>query len=348
MKLTVAAILLLAGAVCGQWANWENQPQTSGADIARQFQSQDGQGQATFGYSHPGQSAVAQRDADGNEVGSYAYIDPEGREIRVSYIADKNGFRIVGNDEVAKARPVAHIQPVSGNFLQETPEVAAARAAHMQALNAALANSKTSNNNDWDDWAEEPQQPAPAPQVQRWSAPVQQQQTWTAPVQQPQQQWAAAQRWDTPQQVQETPEVAAARAAHMQALSAALANAQASGDDDWEEPAPVQQQPQVQRWSAPAQQQTWSAPAQQSWSAPVVQNSWVGTNQDTPDVLQAKIEFYRAFEAAAAANGVKSNLPPLNIQTPSGPQGPVMDTPEVAAAKAEFFRAFNAAASRSG
>ena len=341
----MAAILLLVGSVCGQWANWDNQPQrgSSGADIARQYQSQDGNGEATFGYSHPGQSVVSHRDADGNQVGSYAYIDPEGNEIRVSYIADKNGFRIVGNDEVA--RPAARIQPViSGNFLAETPEVAAARAAHMQALNAALAN-RGSSSQDWqDDW-EEPAAPVQVPQVQRWSAPVQQQtwtapavqQTWTAPVQN---NWAPAQRWDTPQQGTFTPEVQAARDAHMAALAAARAsNPSNEQEDEWQEPAaPVRQQPQVQRWSAPVQQQTWSAP--------VVQNSWVATNADTADVLQAKIEFYRAYEAAAAANGVASNLPPLNL--PQGPVGVVQDTPEVAAAKAAFFQAFNAAASRSG
>lgn len=60
--------------------------------------------------------------------------------------------------------------------------------------------------------------------------------------------------------------------------------------------------------------------------------------QDTPEVWAAKNEHYRAVNAAAAANGVAINLPPLS----SVPQ----DTPEVWAAKAEFFRAYNAAAAR--
>ena len=95
------------------------QPSTS--DMARQYQSQDGYGQAKFGYSHPGQSAETHRDAQGNQVGSYAYINPEGKEIRVNFIADKNGFR-VDNDHT-----------------QETAEVAAARSSHMAAHSAALA-----------------------------------------------------------------------------------------------------------------------------------------------------------------------------------------------------------------
>jgi hypothetical protein len=103
------------------------QPSTS--DTARQYQSQDGFGQAKFGYSHPGQSAETHRDAQGNQVGSYAYINPEGREIRVNYIADKNGFR-VDNDHT-----------------QETAEVAAARSSHMAAHAAALAAAKAASPN---------------------------------------------------------------------------------------------------------------------------------------------------------------------------------------------------------
>ena len=70
-----------------------------------------------------------------------------------------------------------------------------------------------------------------------------------------------------------------------------------------------------------------------------------GPAQDTAEVLNAKVEFYRAYAAAAAANGVVSNLPPL----PGMPIANVVaDTPEVAAAKAAFFRSYNEAAARSG
>lgn len=170
-------------------------------------------------------------------MGSYAYIDPEGREIRVSYIADENGFRIVSNDQVAPVlspAPVVHAQPLSGNYLQETPEVAAARAAHMAALAAALANSKSSGQDDGS-WNEPKQQSwtAPVQPQPTWSAPVQPQPTWAAPVQQTwaapvQQNWAAPQRWDLPQPVQDTPEVAAAKAEFQRAFvqAAALAAAQ--------------------------------------------------------------------------------------------------------------------------
>merc|ERR1711980_1016 len=93
---------------------------------ASQYRSQDEFGQATYGYSHPGQAAANYQDAFGNQVGSYAYIDPEGKEVRVSYVADANGFRVLSN--ALPEGPVADL--VGPAPVQETPEVVAARLAH--------------------------------------------------------------------------------------------------------------------------------------------------------------------------------------------------------------------------
>ena len=90
---------------------------------ATQFHAQDELGQASFGYSHPGQAATTFRDAFGNQVGSWAYINPEGKEVRVSFVADANGFRVLSND-----------LPVAPLAVQDTAEVAAAKAAHFEAL----------------------------------------------------------------------------------------------------------------------------------------------------------------------------------------------------------------------
>ena len=68
------------------------------AYTANQYHSQDEYGQASYGYSHPGQASTTYRDAFGNQVGSYAYINAEGKEVRVSYVADANGFRVLSND----------------------------------------------------------------------------------------------------------------------------------------------------------------------------------------------------------------------------------------------------------
>ena len=100
---------------------------------ATQYHAQDELGQASFGYAHPGQAATNLRDAFGNQIGSYAYINPEGKEVRVSYTADHRGFRVLSND--LPVGPVANlVAPVQ---VQDTPEVAAAKAEHMAAVAAA-------------------------------------------------------------------------------------------------------------------------------------------------------------------------------------------------------------------
>ena len=56
--------------------------------------AQDEMGRARFGYSHPGHSADHYRDAAGNQVGRWAYISPEGKQLRFNYVADSNGFQV--------------------------------------------------------------------------------------------------------------------------------------------------------------------------------------------------------------------------------------------------------------
>ena len=117
-----------------------------------QYHAQDEFGQASHGYAHPGQAAAEVRDAFGNVRGSYAYIDPNGKEVRVNYVADAvNGFRVESN-----ALPVAPEAPavpalVAPEPVTETPEVAQARAEHEKAVAAAAAAA-----------AAEPEEPAPA------------------------------------------------------------------------------------------------------------------------------------------------------------------------------------------
>lgn len=104
------------------------------ASLATQYYARDDNGQATFGYAHPGQAAYNYRDEYGNQIGSWAYFNPEGKEIRVSYIADSKGFRVLSNE-----------LPVAPIAVTETPEVATARAAHMAAYEA-IKNRITSSS----------------------------------------------------------------------------------------------------------------------------------------------------------------------------------------------------------
>jgi len=102
-----------------------------------QYHAQDELGQASHGYAYPGQAHAVVRDAAGNERGSYAYVNPEGQEIRVDYTAGHNGFQVASN-----ALPVApvHVAAQLGAPL-DTPEVAAAKVQHAHAHAEALARS---------------------------------------------------------------------------------------------------------------------------------------------------------------------------------------------------------------
>ncbi|KAI9560294.1 hypothetical protein GHT06_014309 [Daphnia sinensis] len=101
-------------------------------------------GQARFGYAFPGQASSNYRDAMGNQIGSYAYFNPEGKEVRVSYTADHRGFRVLSND--LPVAPVANlVAPVQ---VPDTMEVAQAKAAHMAAhveARAALAAARAAS-----------------------------------------------------------------------------------------------------------------------------------------------------------------------------------------------------------
>jgi len=106
---------------------------------ASQYHSQDEYGQASYGYAQPGQAASAVRDAYGNVAGSYYYINPEGEKIEVSYTAGVDGFKVHSN--ALPVAPVADLVQapapvytgVAPEPVQDTPEVVAARAAHLAA-----------------------------------------------------------------------------------------------------------------------------------------------------------------------------------------------------------------------
>ncbi|EFX70562.1 hypothetical protein DAPPUDRAFT_61224, partial [Daphnia pulex] len=111
---------------------------------ATQYHAQDELGQASFGYAHPGQAASNLRDGFGNQIGSYAYFNPEGKEVRVSYTADSRGFRVQSNNlpvapaqiSLPSAVVVAPPQPV-----QDTPEVHAAKMAFFRTFHEAAVRS---------------------------------------------------------------------------------------------------------------------------------------------------------------------------------------------------------------
>jgi len=196
------------------------------AVTANQYHSQDELGQASFGYSHPGQAAVNYRDAAGNQVGSWAYFSPEGKEVRVSYVADSNGFRVLSNalPEGPAAADLAMPEPV-----QDTAEVAAAKAAHMMALESAKAGVIMSPITSVDDLpknVEDTPEVAAAKAAHFAALEAAKANDGALPeVVNPTNDLVA------PMPVEDTPEVAAAKAEHAAAWEAALAAAQASGEE---------------------------------------------------------------------------------------------------------------------
>jgi hypothetical protein len=70
-----------------------------GAVNTQMWHAQDELGRASFGYAYPGQAAANYRDAAGNMlVGSWSYINPNGKLVATSYVADHRGYRVQSND----------------------------------------------------------------------------------------------------------------------------------------------------------------------------------------------------------------------------------------------------------
>ena len=114
-----------------------------------QFHSQDEFGNLAFGYSN----LISSRQESGNtyvgRAGAYSYLDANGIVQTVNYVADGLGFRVAASNlPVAPlpipapevALPVAPVFTLVGPApVQETPEVAAARAEHLALQEKAAA-----------------------------------------------------------------------------------------------------------------------------------------------------------------------------------------------------------------
>merc|ERR1711935_1147644 len=112
-----------------------------------QFHAQDEFGQFSFGHAGGPLARSEARNAYGITTGSYQYVDANGLLQTAQYVADPiNGFRVSAtNLPVPPAAPVVAplVAPVFDLPLpvapQATAEVAAATAAHLEALAAADA-----------------------------------------------------------------------------------------------------------------------------------------------------------------------------------------------------------------
>merc|ERR1712061_455063 len=119
-----------------------------------QFHAQDEFGQFSFGHAGGPLARTEARNAFGVTTGSYQYVDANGVLQTVNYVADPvNGFRVAGtNIPVAPGAPnaalpvapgVPVVEPLEAPVpVMETPEVSAARAEHLKAVEEAKAASE--------------------------------------------------------------------------------------------------------------------------------------------------------------------------------------------------------------
>lgn len=99
---------------------------------------QDSLGQYSFGYSAPGSARSEVRTSNGATRGTYSYVDEAGVIQIAQYVADgENGFRVIATNLPQAPLPV-----------QDTPEVMAARTAHLQALEMATKREEAQSHEE--------------------------------------------------------------------------------------------------------------------------------------------------------------------------------------------------------
>ena len=121
---------------------------------ASTYHAQDELGQASYGHVQADQAHSAVRDAYGNVAGSYSYVNPEGETVAVKYTAGVNGFQVESNAlpvapvdtgvapvETRTAPVYTGVAPAPVDF---TPEVKAATAEHLAAVEEAKSRNKRS------------------------------------------------------------------------------------------------------------------------------------------------------------------------------------------------------------
>ncbi|XP_039965765.1 uncharacterized protein LOC120778127 [Bactrocera tryoni] len=99
-----------------------------------QYHTQDGFGQYSYGYGEPFSTKQEVRTQDGITRGYYTYLDAKGKLQTVTYTADADGFHVAGTN-LPKQRSSTDGSTVfeAPQSVQETPEVAAARLQHLAA-----------------------------------------------------------------------------------------------------------------------------------------------------------------------------------------------------------------------
>ena len=133
-------------------------PYAAPAYTGSQFHAQDEFGNLNYGYANINSAKNEVGNTYGGVTGGYSYVDANGQLQRVEYIADGAGFRVADsrlpvaptfNPEPLVAptfNPEPLVAPVYDGVarepVQDTPEVAEAKAAHLAAVAAAEAGER--------------------------------------------------------------------------------------------------------------------------------------------------------------------------------------------------------------
>nr|P82119.1 RecName: Full=Cuticle protein 6; AltName: Full=BcNCP14.9 [Blaberus craniifer] len=106
--------------------------------VSTQYHAQDILGQFAFHHAGDNQVRTETKSFDGSVRGLYGYVDPTGKLVNVHYVADSNGFRVVGANNLPEAPSAPAVPDVKGpEPVQDTPEVVAARAAFQKSYDEA-------------------------------------------------------------------------------------------------------------------------------------------------------------------------------------------------------------------
>lgn len=108
-----------------------------------QYHAQDTLGQYSYGYvTADGQAKVESKAVDGTVSGSYSYTDPQGKPVRVDYVADEKGFRASG-DHLPKQGDVPDLPDDLEDAYEEAHENL--EKARYKALAASLVSTPTAS-----------------------------------------------------------------------------------------------------------------------------------------------------------------------------------------------------------
>merc|ERR1712060_475108 len=141
LELIMNGLVVLAACVCACTGQvLVNPARAIYPGQSHQFHAQDEFGQFSFGHAGGPSARTESRAANGVTQGSYQYVDANGLLQTVNYIADPfNGFRVSGTNLPAAPLAPAVVALEGPAPVQETAEVAAARAEHLAAVDAAAA-----------------------------------------------------------------------------------------------------------------------------------------------------------------------------------------------------------------